>query len=257
MTKIFRKIRFKLFYSVKSGKYIKYAIGEVILVVIGILIAVSINNWNESRKENIKTIEYLNNIKEDLASDIMMCNGVLPNIKQTIELAKFVLRQKDFTNINADSLYNSLPYFYYEYKINAETYHKILNSGLTELLTHKEIFNEITTYYTADLEVFNAKSEYDITYTMREVVLLESINLERPIYMQTHPLIDEEFGYIQSEQERKAHLIDFVTSVKGRNFLRDNLNRKSIVYDAFSKVKGNAQILIQKIDKNLKEINEY
>ena len=38
----------------KTGKYLKYAIGEILLVVIGILIALSINNWNEGRKKNQK-----------------------------------------------------------------------------------------------------------------------------------------------------------------------------------------------------------
>ena len=40
----------------KTGKYLKYAIGEIILVVIGILIALSINNWNEERKNNLQRI---------------------------------------------------------------------------------------------------------------------------------------------------------------------------------------------------------
>jgi hypothetical protein len=240
----------------KTAKYIKYAIGEIVLVVIGILIALSINNWNEARKENIRAIEYLSNIKEDLAADTLMCNIVLPKIERTIENAKLVLRQKDFSNMSADSLYNSLPYFYFEYKINTETYNKILNAGLTELLTHKELFNEITTYYTAGLELFNAKSVYDINHTVREVILLESLNLERPIYMQNHSLLKEEFNYIQSDQERKSNLIAFVTSVKGRNYLRDNLTRKIMIYDAFFGVKENAKKLIQKIDNNLKEIND-
>ena len=38
----------------KTGKYFKYAIGEIILVVIGILIALSINNWNEDRKDKVR-----------------------------------------------------------------------------------------------------------------------------------------------------------------------------------------------------------
>ena len=124
------------------------------------------------------------------------------------------------------------------------------------MLTHKEIFNAITTYYTADLELFNTRSAFDINHTAREVILLESLNLERPIYMQNHAFLREEFNYIQSEQERKENLIAFVTSVKGRNYLRDNLTRKILVHDAFSNVKENANLLIQKIDKNLMEIND-
>ena len=52
MIKFFRKIRYNLMKHNKTGKYFKYAIGEIVLVVIGILIALSINNWNEQRKNN-------------------------------------------------------------------------------------------------------------------------------------------------------------------------------------------------------------
>ncbi|NND93668.1 MAG: hypothetical protein HKN45_02320 [Flavobacteriales bacterium] len=50
MIKFFRRIRYDLMGKNKTGKYLKYAIGEIILVVIGILIAVQINDWNETRK---------------------------------------------------------------------------------------------------------------------------------------------------------------------------------------------------------------
>lgn len=53
MIKFFRKIRYSLMSENKTGKYFKYAIGEIVLVVIGILIALQINNWNESRKNAI------------------------------------------------------------------------------------------------------------------------------------------------------------------------------------------------------------
>jgi len=51
MIKFFRHIRHNLMETGKTSKYLKYAIGEIVLVVIGILIALSINNWNESRKD--------------------------------------------------------------------------------------------------------------------------------------------------------------------------------------------------------------
>ncbi len=53
----------------KTGKYFKYAIGEIVLVVIGILIALSINNWNESRKQSTLEKEFLTSIKNDLKQD--------------------------------------------------------------------------------------------------------------------------------------------------------------------------------------------
>lgn len=50
MIKFFRKIRQNLLLEGKTGTYLKYAIGEILLVVIGILIALQVNNWNEGRK---------------------------------------------------------------------------------------------------------------------------------------------------------------------------------------------------------------
>ena len=54
----------------KTGKYFKYAIGEIILVVIGILIALQINNWNQNRKINFQETVYLQDLKNDFIFDI-------------------------------------------------------------------------------------------------------------------------------------------------------------------------------------------
>ena len=53
----------------KTGKYLKYAIGEIVLVVIGILIAISINNWNENRKNDEVRRTYYVQILQDLEKD--------------------------------------------------------------------------------------------------------------------------------------------------------------------------------------------
>ena len=70
MIKFFRKIRQRLLSEGKTGKYFKYAIGEIVLVVIGILIALQVNNWNQNRiQENAlkNTLQVLaNNIQSDI-----------------------------------------------------------------------------------------------------------------------------------------------------------------------------------------------
>jgi sensor domain CHASE-containing protein len=72
MIKFFRKIRKKMLAENKFSKYLLYAIGEIILVVIGILIALSINNWNERRKEsdlkNIYSTRLINDLKKDIST---------------------------------------------------------------------------------------------------------------------------------------------------------------------------------------------
>ena len=69
MIKFFRKIRYDLIEKNKTGKYLKYALGEIVLVVIGILIALQINNWNENRKMLINEKITLNKFLQDLKLD--------------------------------------------------------------------------------------------------------------------------------------------------------------------------------------------
>ena len=69
MIKFFRKIRFDLMEKNKNRKYFKYAIGEIALVVIGILIALQINNWNENRLNNKAIKAYLTSFTQDLNNE--------------------------------------------------------------------------------------------------------------------------------------------------------------------------------------------
>lgn len=85
MFKFFRKIRYDLMDRNKTGKYLKYAIGEIILVVIGILIALSINNWNENRKQGIAENEFYNGVKDDLQQDLEFITYVQNYTKPKID----------------------------------------------------------------------------------------------------------------------------------------------------------------------------
>jgi hypothetical protein len=71
MIKFFRKIRYDLMEQNKTGKYFKYAIGEIVLVVIGILIALSINNWNNKRIENIRAENFIEQMKLQVEGNIL------------------------------------------------------------------------------------------------------------------------------------------------------------------------------------------
>src|SRR5210317_1076892 len=74
MIKFFRHIRKTLLMENKTSKYIKYAIGEIVLVVIGILIALQINNWNEQKKQDRLEKEYYCRLLEDTQQDLEQVN---------------------------------------------------------------------------------------------------------------------------------------------------------------------------------------
>ena len=81
MIKFFRKIRYDLMEKNKTGKYMKYAIGEIILVMVGIMLALQVNNWNENRKDKIAEKDLLENMLESLKLDSISFNKNLQEAK--------------------------------------------------------------------------------------------------------------------------------------------------------------------------------
>ena len=91
MLKFFRNIRKTLLQEGKTTNYLKYAIGEIILVVIGILIALQINNWNENRKEEENLQNYLVNLKEALNNDIISLESTITFNKTRLKGIFYIL----------------------------------------------------------------------------------------------------------------------------------------------------------------------
>lgn len=85
MIKFFRHIRKRLIKESRFSKYLLYAIGEIILVVIGILIALQINNWNENRKSAKQENLYLKRLLSENKEDINTFNSNIADLKKGIE----------------------------------------------------------------------------------------------------------------------------------------------------------------------------
>jgi type II secretory pathway pseudopilin PulG len=104
----------------RSGRYLKYAIGEIVLVVIGILIALSINNWNESRKSDLQEQSALNNIHRDFIKNKELLTEVKNSTQLIINSGLQILnhtgtKSKPATEIILNDwlnkIYNSTPYY--------------------------------------------------------------------------------------------------------------------------------------------------
>lgn len=107
MIKFFRKIRKNLLSEGKTGKYLKYAVGEIVLVVIGILIALQINNWNENRKvETIKTTNYLN-LLEDLKTDSILIENKTKELNYGITLYNDYINTFKTPNLTMNDVLNN------------------------------------------------------------------------------------------------------------------------------------------------------
>ena len=102
MIKFFRKIRQNLLMENKTRKYFKYAIGEIVLVVIGILIALQINTWNEQLKKSKLKNEYVASLVNDLTKDTIQLNSRLSLNKQMIK--DLALIKDDITNGNIKTI---------------------------------------------------------------------------------------------------------------------------------------------------------
>lgn len=85
MLRFFRQLRQRLIIESQFSRYLLYAIGEILLVVIGILIALQVNNWNEERKNDKKVAKYTEGLIADLKKDRRLVVGVLEDCTNDIE----------------------------------------------------------------------------------------------------------------------------------------------------------------------------
>ena len=152
MIKFFRKIRQQLLTEHKFSNYLIYAIGEIILVVIGILIALSINNWNQNIKNNKAEKYYLEQMKNDLVADSLYLSNVSLNLKERLPVIKnfldelhkdnnkkrFIDAFKQYININWEVLF---------FVSNNATYKEMESGSKLGIISDKELRKNIIDLY--------------------------------------------------------------------------------------------------------------
>ena len=94
MIRFFQNIRKNLAAENKVASYLRYAIGEIVLVVLGILIALSINNWNEQRKTENRIVEILKEVQNDLGKNILEADKTIGYYKYKKSKILLILNDK-------------------------------------------------------------------------------------------------------------------------------------------------------------------
>ena len=129
----------------KTGKYLKYAIGEVLLVIIGILIAVSINGWNEERKLKIEEQAILKDLKQEMEANLEALEIVIEEHEKSFEAAKemrALIGNRDAFNKMPDSTYASIFIKMnnnYTYDPRNGILNSIISSGQVNIISNKEL----------------------------------------------------------------------------------------------------------------------
>ena len=130
----------------KTEKYLKYAIGEIVLVVIGILIALSINNWSSKRIEKREEISSYKNIKRQINDDKNVISGNIDynNLYyKQYKYANHVIEQNDRSKIDTLGKIALNLYKYSDYNRSSNIYQNLINSGELKLLKNRDIIEQI------------------------------------------------------------------------------------------------------------------
>ena len=108
MIRIFRTIRQKLFSENKFSRYLLYAIGEIVLVVLGILIALGINNWNSERNEKLKYLKQLSKVVQSIKSDSIQLENLKQSRFSASKIASGLIKQINDRNVeDPEQFFNS------------------------------------------------------------------------------------------------------------------------------------------------------
>lgn len=150
MLKFFRKIRYQLLNEKKLNKYLFYAIGEILLVVVGILIAVGIREWRLELKAQKELNSYYQGLNYDLNQDKLRLESLILLFEKSSTGIKEELNKMQLHSYNKDSLYSNVSswmVYVTEFNPNKSTFTEILSSGKLQLFKNVKIKKQVLKIY--------------------------------------------------------------------------------------------------------------
>jgi hypothetical protein len=207
MLRFFRQIRKKLIKQENVRKYLWYALGEILLVMIGILLALQVNNWNENRKEKIYEHRMLIELSVALVNDIgnfRLLEDMISNLEESIFYLTDASNMDDRRSLEIDSVRHHLDSvwgFGVYIAYNEGPYEALKSSGLDKI-SNDSLRNEIAKLYSFSLPSadawINEIIRGSIDAKFRYFDLLFDIQVERSGQALEKTLIVENFDFLDS-----------------------------------------------------------
>lgn len=221
MIKFFRRIRQKLLQENRFSKYLIYAIGEIVLVVIGILIALQINNWNENKKTEASLNQFLFEFKKELNYNIQDLEKGVSELKLHVEEKKSLLTNRNLDTMWLDYLEEQIVSKYINVSYNPTILRRLESAQISEYGKYDSTFIEIQEFYGyAWPEFEKAKQWHNHQVDIED----EWWRYEQDRYELN--LVTENELLVNDSVIRKKELLEHLSSTKVRNMLKSDYYRK-------------------------------
>ena len=219
--RIFNKIRKKLLSENKFKRYFFYAIGEIVLVVIGILIALQINNWNQTRKDENALKEYLVKIKSHTKEDLRKLDTITKYRTQLADLCKkariSILDKTEDENL---ILFMScgVAFADYYFKPNTGGYEALKNSNYFGKINNTKLDSLLTSYHTIIDDIAQNEKSYN-EYVLTQEAYISS-TFDRSLILASAFLPPDSLNIrATSRSEYYEDFVEYTASAPYRNVI--------------------------------------
>ncbi|MGH1388168.1 hypothetical protein [Kordia sp.] len=222
-------------------QYILSSIGELILIIVGILIAMSINNWNQNRISLNQANSYIEKIKKDLVIDTTFFHYAIKRIDVKVDYKKSLFNPDSLAKFSTSQIQGILTSGTNNISINNNAYKKIVASGIVTLSEKKFLFEKLDAYYSVFnnyLDEFNKWEEKSVDKDLNFWVYQNHYEIE---YFDSIP-------QVKNVEENRKDFLKIVTSREGKNYINMSILREETMKDIYSKTRDGAKKLIKRID---------
>jgi len=202
MIKFFRKIRQNLLSDNKASKYLLYAIGEIVLVVIGILIAIQLNQWRNDSQNYTQRQKILQALKVEFQSNLEQLENVLDfNNKTRLAVKQSnLLINSDLDTIDTDSLYEPTRNLAYTFSFNPinGALESAISSGEIHLINNERLIELLFSW------------EYLVNDSQEEVLRIRNYQSSSTPFLRKYIRLREQWKILLQDGKGSAHPSDFI-----------------------------------------------